>query len=77
MDKFDKAQVGDTLYDVKKITGLRWMTSSKFEWWPVVVRDISEKDQGRISCSWNGNAPKDYYRREFNKLRWKHPEEKK
>lgn len=74
-DKFDKAKVGDVLWEVTPND--RWSrilgTGPKYGNRPVKVLDDKFRDQGFLVCEWNGNTsrPENYYRREFNKLRLK------
>lgn len=74
-DKFDKAKVGDVLWEVtlndrrSRILG----TGLKYGNRPVRVLDDKFREQGFLVVSWNGNdsRPENYSRREFNKLRLK------
>ena len=69
--KFEKIKPGMTLYDVRPVTGIRVFQDGKWEWWPVLVKEVDAENR-RIYASWNHNAPR-WMR--ADKLRAKPPKE--
>lgn len=65
--RFETVKAGDVLYDVHR-EKMGHTTMSRLGWWRVVVKSIDHA-KGVAWCSWNGNPPRRYGRRELAKLR--------
>lgn len=65
---------GQVIYDVKPATGMAAFYSS-YEYWPVTVIEVNEKD-GYIIASWNGNTPLKMGQQSVKNFRLKPPKQK-
>lgn len=69
--KFEKLQPGMTVYDVGR-TKMGNTTLTTVSVWQVHVREV-DAERRRVLASWNGNAARHFYEREFSKWREKEP----
>lgn len=63
--KFERVQPGDVLWNVQRVHGLARL-------WKIQVLEI-DYEQGKASCSWNGNRPTMYTRRQIERCRRSRP----
>ncbi len=72
MADIKKIKAGQTLYDVRRNTGVKaW--GSKYSVWPVYVVEVNQ-EENYIIARWNEfNAPRKMGLREINKLRYNPP----
>jgi hypothetical protein len=69
--KFDKLKVGEVYFTVsRQKMGNTTMRTVAIH--PVRVKEI-EPDSRSVIASWNGNAPRRYYDRDYSKWREKQP----
>lgn len=74
MASIKKIQPGQTLYDVKRNTGLAAFRS-KWSVWPVLVVEVNLEEEW-IIARWNTvNPPRKMYMRTISKLRVNRPKE--
>ena len=71
MASIKNIKAGQTLYDVKKNTGIDRFRS-KYSVWPVIVKEVN-LDKGYIVATWNGNAPSIMREPAIKSLRIKEP----
>lgn len=65
---------GQVIYDVKRATGLAAFRST-YEYWPVTVIEVNEKE-GYVIGSWNGNTPRKMSQQTVKNYRLKPPKQK-
>ncbi len=71
MASINKIQPGQTLYDVKRNTGLRAF-ASKLSVWPVEVVSV-HLEENYIVAKWNGNPARKMYHNSIKALKVKEP----
>jgi hypothetical protein len=67
--KFEKIEVGMTLYDVRRNTGFG---GYKWNVWPVYIKEVNKEDR-YVIASWNGNAEEKMREARVCKYRAKRP----
>lgn len=71
MAKLDRIKPGQTLYDVKRNSGIEAFRG-KYSVWQVQVLEVNLEDRF-IIASWNTNPPRKMSEQSVSKLRTKHP----
>lgn len=71
MASINKIVPGQTLYDVKRNTGIASF-NGKWSVWPVIVKEVNV-EEGWILASWNYNPPRKMYLNTIKALRVSEP----